>query len=176
MNNKEIVDIYDENKNKTGNTKIRNQDTLEKGEYVIGVQAIIINSNRQILISQRSETKKKAPLKWECNGGALLSGENVIEGLVREIYEELGISLRKDKAVFLKTAKNDHRFKEIFLFKMDIEINELKFLDNEVISAKWVNIEEFMNMFNKGEIVSNVDFNDKDYAKCLELLDLNNTN
>ena len=176
MNNEELVDIYDENKNKTGKIKIRHKDSIEDGEYIIGVQAIIINSNKQILISQRSELKEKLPLKWECNGGALLAGENVIDGLVREIYEELGISLPKEKAIFLKTAKNNHRFKEIYLFEIDIEIDELKFADGEVISAKWVNIEEFMNMFNKGEIVQNVDFNDKDYEKCLELLKLHNVN
>jgi isopentenyldiphosphate isomerase len=125
------------------------------------------------LISQRSHLKEKAPLKWECNGGALLAGENVIDGLVREIYEELGISLPQDKAIFLKTAKNNHRFKEIYLFEMDIEIDQLKFVDGEVSSAKWVNIEEFMNMFNNGDIVHNVDFDESDYEKCLSLLALN---
>ena len=73
MQQQEIVDIY--NANKTGKTKIRHKDVLEAGEYIIGIQAIIINSNKQILISQRSQTKEKLPLKWECNGGALLSGE-----------------------------------------------------------------------------------------------------
>ena len=47
MNNKEEVDIYDENKNKTGRTKIRHKDNLEKGEYIIGVQAIIMSEVRQ---------------------------------------------------------------------------------------------------------------------------------
>ena len=114
MIGEELVDIYDENKNKTGKIKTRHKDVLEIGEYIIGVQAIIINSNKQILISQRSPLKEKAPLKWECNGGALLSGENVIEGLVREINEELGINLQKEKAIFLKTAKDNQRFKEIY--------------------------------------------------------------
>lgn len=112
-----------------------------------------------------------APLKWECNGGALLSGEDVIEGLIREIYEELGIKLKKDKAIFLKTAKNNHRFKEIYLFEEDVEISQLEFKDGEVESAKWVNIDEFMNMFNNAKIVYNVDFNEKDYEKCLLLLE-----
>ncbi len=40
----------DENRNKTGRTKVRHRDTLEKGEFIIGVQAIIINSKKQILI------------------------------------------------------------------------------------------------------------------------------
>lgn len=115
MDKQEFVDIYDENKNKTGKIKVRHRDTLENGEYIIGVQAIIMNSKNQILISQRSESKKVLPLKWECNGGALLSRENVIDGLVREIHEELGIKLESDKAIYLKTVKNNHVFKEIYL-------------------------------------------------------------
>ena len=173
MSNEEVVDIYDENKNKIGKKKIRHKDKLELGEYIIGIQAIILNSKKQILISQRSELKEKAPLKWECNGGALLSGESVLDGLIREIYEELGIQLNKENAIFLKTAKNAYRFKEIYLFEKDIEIDELKFEDGEVISAKWVTIKEFINMFKSGEIVSNVDFDEKDYIKCLSLLNKN---
>lgn len=170
MNNIEEVDIYDENKNKTGKTKIRHKDTLEKGEYIIGIQAIIINSRKQILISQRSSKKDILPLKWECNGGALLSGEDVIDGIIREIYEELGIKLKKEDAIYLKTAKNSERFKEIYLFKKDINIEDIKFRDDECIDAKWVGIDKFMDMFNNGEIVNNVDFDREDYEKCLHLL------
>ena len=172
MNNLDVVDIYDKNKNKTGRTKVRHIDSLEPGEYIIGVQAIIINSNKQILISQRSPLKSKLPWKWECNGGALLSGEDVIHGLIREIYEDRGIKLFKEEAIFLKTDKNDHRFKEIYLFKKDVSIEELKFTDREVINAKWVSIDEFEEMFKNGEIVYNVDFGLDDYKKCLELLDM----
>lgn len=172
MNKEEIVDIYDENKNKTGKTKIRHKDVLEKGEYIIGVQAIIFNSKKQILISQRSPLKEVLPLKWECNGGALLSGEDIIDGIIREIYQELGIKLLREEAVFLKTAKNNYRFKEIYLFKKDIPKEEIKFTDGEAIDAKWVDIDEFIKMFNNGEIVYNIDFNADDYEKSLILLGL----
>ena len=172
MNKEEIVDIYDENKNKTGKTKVRHKDILEKGEYIIGVQAIIINSKKQILISQRSKFKENLPLKWECNGGALLSGEDIIDGVIREIYEELGIKLLKKEAIFLKTVKKNYEFKEIYLFKKDIQKEEIKFTDREAIDAKWVNIDEFIRMFNNGEIVYNIDFNADDYEKSLRLLGL----
>lgn len=172
MNREEIIDIYDENKNKTGKTKIRHKDILKKGEYIIGVQAIIINSKKQILISQRSSLKEILPLKWECNGGALLSGENIIDGVIREIYEELGIKLLREEAVFLKTVKKEHEFKEIYLFKKDINKENIKFADGESVDAKWVNIDEFVKMFNNGEIVYNVDFNAEDYEKSLILLGL----
>lgn len=172
MNNLDVVDIYDENKNKTGKVKTRHIDVIEPGEFIIGVQAIIINSKKQILISQRSGLKEKLPLKWECNGGALLSGEDVIDGLIREIYEELGIKLKREEAIFLKSDKNTHSFKESYLFIKDISIKEIKFSDGEAVAAKWVDIDEFMEMYNNGDIVYNVNFDRADYEKCLSYLSL----
>ena len=170
MDNYDIVDIYDENKQKTGKTKIRHKDILENGEYIIGVQAIIINSDYEILISKRSEKKRAYPLMWECNGGALLSGETFLEGILREIKEELGIDVNSDDAVFLKSVKREHEFKEIYLFNKDIDITYIKFCDNEAIDAKWVSINQFMDMFNNNEIVPNVDFGIEEYNKCLEII------
>lgn len=170
MSNFEEVDIYDENIKKTGKTKIRHKDKIEIGEYIIGVQAIIINSHNEILISQRSKNKSVYPLKWECNGGAIRKGEDEITGLIREIYEELGILLDKENAIYLKTVKKEKQFKVIYLFNMDIEIDDIKFVDSEAIEAKWVSIQEFVKMFNKEEIVPNVDFDENDFDKCLKLL------
>ena len=170
METKEILDIYDINKRKTGKTFIRGEGVLCDDEFVIGVQAIIINSKKEILISKRSSLKEIFPSMWECNGGALLAGEEVVDGIVREIDEELGIKLDSSKAIYLKTTKDNHRFKEIYLFEKDVDIKDLKFIDEEVVDAKWVSIDEFIYMFNKKEIVPNVDFNKEDYEKCLILL------
>ena len=170
MNELEIVDIYDENKCKTGRTLVRSKDFLKPGEYILASQAIILNSKREILISKRSEFKDKFPLMWECNGGAVLTGETSLDGVVREIQEELGITLNKEDGIYLKTSKNSFRFKDVYLFVKDIEIENIKFTDEESIAAKWVNIKEFMNMFNNGEFVPTLEFDEEDYKKCLELL------
>ncbi len=69
----------------------------------------------------------------------------------------------------MKTTKNNHRFKDIYLFKKDIEINEIKCTDGESIDSKWVDINEFISMFNNGEIVYNVDFDINDYKNSLLL-------
>ena len=172
MTKTEYVDIYDRNKNKTGITKIRHVDTYTDGEYIIGVQLILFNKNNEILITKRSDTKKLLPGKWECNGGAIDAGETPIEGLEREIYEELGIKLDKNKVIYYKTVIDDdrHNIKDIYLYKNNIDINNLVFTDNEVSDAKYVNIDEYMKMFNNEEIVYNVDFNDKDYFKAIEMI------
>jgi isopentenyldiphosphate isomerase len=170
MKENEYVDIYDRNKNKTGKIKIRHQDKLEENEYIIGVQLIILNKNNEILITKRSNTKMVLPGKWECNGGAIAAGETPIEGLEREIKEELGITLDREKTIYYKTVIDDdrHNIKDIFVYKDDVDINSLSFSNNEVIDAKYVTIDEFMNMFNSGDIVYNVDFNKDDYIKITE--------
>lgn len=67
-----------------------------------------------------------------------MSGEIIIDGLIREIYEELGIKLLREEAIFLKTVKKDYECKEIYLFKKDIQKEEIKFTDREAIDAsKW---------------------------------------
>jgi len=168
----EYVDIYDRNKNKTGITKIRFKDKLEDNEYTIGVQLIIFNQNNEILITKRSNNKMVLPGKWECNGGAIEAGETPVEGLVREIKEELGINVDINKIIFLKTVIKDdkHNIKDIYLYKDNIEIKDLDFSDKEVSDAKYVTIEEYMKMFNAGEIVYNVDFNDEDYFQIINLI------
>lgn len=166
----DIVDIYNENKEKTGKTKIRHIDTLEEAEYLIGVQATIINSKKEILISQRSEKKEKAPLMWECNGGAVIAGETSLQGILREVQEELGIIFQETEAIFLKTVKKEHKFKDIYLFIKDINISDITFQDGEAIAAKWVTMEEFMKMYKNNEIVQNVDFGREDYQKCLDII------
>ena len=73
----EILDIYDANKEKTEKKHIRGNDTLKTNEYVVVVEALILNSKGQILLGQRSANKKRNPLKWETTQGSVKSGEDM---------------------------------------------------------------------------------------------------
>lgn len=167
----ELWDVYDINKNKTGKIAERGVTKLQNGEYHIAVQAVIINSKGDILISKRAAYKKYG-LMWELNGGSILKGETSIEGMIRELKEELGITVISEDAIFFKEVRRDkvsHCIKEIWLFRKDIEIEEITFPDGEAIEAKWVTINQFIDMFNKEEIVPNVDFGLEDYNKALKI-------
>lgn len=168
----ELWDIYDINRNKTGKTAERGIYNFKEGEYHIVVSAVIINSKNEILITKRA-AHKKFGLMWECNGGSILINETSLEGILRELKEELGIVFQKEEAVFLKEIRRDKlpsNFKDIWLFRRDIDIKEIIFPDGESIEAKWVTIEEFMEMFNKKEIVPTVDFGIEDYNKALKII------
>jgi len=169
----ELWDIYDENRNKTGKVAEREITKFEKGEFHIVVTGIIMNSKNEILISQRAPHKKH-PLVWECNGGSILAGETSLEGVIRELKEELGLEFSKEDAILLKTVKRENfkfpDFKDLWLFKKDIDIKDIEFSDGEAIDAKWVTIEEFLRMYQNGEIIKTVEFGIEEYNKALNIL------
>ena len=73
-----------ETKKKTGRTAERGVYEFKDGEYHLVVQAIILNTKNEILISKRAPFKKFGGM-WECNGGSALKGETSLEGILREV-------------------------------------------------------------------------------------------
>ena len=167
----ELWDVYDINRKKTGKLTERGPNALKEGEYHIIVTGIIMNSKNELLISRRAKHKKN-PLMWEFTTGSVLAGEDSREGVLREIEEELGIKLEANDAIYFKEVRrNDYPsdFKDLWLFKKDIDIKDLTFPDGEAIEAKWVTIEEFMNMFNNKEIIPKIDFGVEEYEEILKI-------
>ena len=167
----ELWDIYDENKKKTGKTVERGGRLLEKGEYHIVVTALIINLKNEILISKRAENKTYG-LMWECNGGSILAGETSLQGIIREVEEELGINYAKKEAILLKEIKDciqKHQFKDIWLFKRNVKDEEITLPDGEAIEYKWVNIEEFMDMIKNEEMVPTIEVDRELYEEALKM-------
>lgn len=167
----ELWDIYDINKKKTGRTAERDIYQFKDGEYHIVVTGIIMNSKNEILISKRAEYKKFG-LMWECNGGSILAGETSLEGVIRELKEELGIEFSKKEAIFLKEIRRDKtppNFKDLWLFRRNIDLKDITFPDGESIDARWVTIEEFIRMYENKEVVPTVDFGKEDYELALKI-------
>lgn len=167
----ELWDIYDSNKKKIGKTAERDVYQFKEGEYHIVVTGIIINSKNEILITKRAEHKKFG-LMWECSGGSILAGETSLEGIIRELKEELGVEFTKKEAIFLKEIRKDKippDFKDLWLFRKNIDKKEITFPDGESIDAKWVTIDKFIKMYKNKEIIPTVDFGVDEYKKALTL-------
>ena len=168
----ELWDIYDINKKKIGRTAERNVYQFKEGEYHIVVTGIIMNSKNEILISKRAKHKKFG-LMWECSGGSVLAGETSLEGIIRELKEELGIEFSKKEAIFLKEIRRDKippDFKDLWLFRKNVDLKDIIFPDGEVIDAKWVTMNEFIKMYENKEIVPTVDFGIDEYNKAIHLI------
>ncbi|MFK7902114.1 MAG: (deoxy)nucleoside triphosphate pyrophosphohydrolase, partial [Nitratireductor sp.] len=66
------------------------QNNVDRKLVLVSACALIDDDNR-ILLAQRPEGKSMAGL-WEFPGGKIEKGETAQSALIRELYEELGIT------------------------------------------------------------------------------------
>ena len=69
---------------------------------------ILINASGHILLAERAFSASFYPGYWEFPGGKLEAGETPKEALVRELNEELGITVRKATPWITRTASYEH--------------------------------------------------------------------
>ena len=147
----EKLDIYDENRIKTGKIIERKEDIpLKKNELVLAVQCWIINNKNKILLTQRKIEKKYGGM-WEPTSGLVISGENSMQGIKRELKEEIGVEIEDKDLKLLKTVIGERTIRDIYIINKNIDIGDIKFNDGEVINAKYVTIEELKKMIDDGE-------------------------
>lgn len=144
----EYTDLYDENKNLTGEKLFREKGTkliVPKGRYSIVVLAFIENSNGEFLFQMTSKRKKNV---WATTGGHVKSGQTSKEAIIEEIKEELGIDINEDEVKLFKTYKYDDAFKDVFYIKKDIDINFLTYEKDEVEYVKYLTKDEILDLIN----------------------------
>lgn len=147
----EKLDIYDENRIKTGKIIERKENIpLEKNELVLAVQCWIINNKNEILLTQRKFEKNYGGM-WEPTSGLAKSGENSIQGIKRELKEEIGVEIEDKDLKLLKTVIGERTIRDIYIINKNIDIEDIRFNDGEVINAKYVTAEELKKMIDEGE-------------------------
>ena len=163
---KELIDVLDENGIKTGEVLPRDE-VHKNGLWHRSVVIAILNEKKEILIQQRSNNKEKNAGMWDISvAGHISAGQDAISAAVREINEEVGITLNDSdfsnfKCVFsyrsqIEYAKDfiENQFYEFFIFRKDgLDINSIKMQESEVQAIKFVSIEELQEMIKQKKIV-----------------------
>ncbi len=151
----EKLDVYNENKEKTGKIILREKGaTLNKNEFIISITVWIVNKAGKILMTQRKLDKVKGGM-WEPTTGLVTSGETSKECALRELNEEIGIQLKNKDIDLIKEIVEEGNelnfFRDIYLVNKEISISDIKFNDGEVIDAKYISFEEFNTMLKNRE-------------------------
>lgn len=150
----EMWDVLDENGSKTGRT-VRRGDRRSPEEmiYHLVVNAIIRGPDGRYLITKRSTDKSCLPDLWEVTGGSALAGEGSLEAVLREVFEEIGLSLEPGAGILLKRYKRPEYpdFLDVWLFRAGVDLNALRLQEGEVADARWASAGEIMRMLASGE-------------------------
>lgn len=148
----EYLDTYNEDGTPTGRKKLR-AEVHRDGDWHKTIHAWIMNSKGELLIQLRDPAKETSPSKWDISiAGHISAGSDAIETLVREADEELGLEIRSEDAAYLFTVRQqrseperslvNNELQDVFLIRRDVDIETLRFQDDEVSAVRWIAPEE----------------------------------
>lgn len=140
-------DYYDESGNITGLTYHKGDDLL-KEYYAMIVVIFIKNSKGQLLMQKRSLEKGGL---WATTGGHPKKGETSLEGIIAEVYEELGMDISEDKIIKLDRRIGNNRICDFYYIEKDVDINELILQKEEVQEVKWFTKKEIDKLIENNE-------------------------
>lgn len=135
----EYQDLYRTSDGRYVGKHIRGR-AIPNGTYLHLVSVFTVNSKREILLTQRAETKSHA-LEWENTGGAVQAGETLREAAVRELMEETGIKATEDELVYLGNliARREQNARmHAFFLSRDVDLADIRLQEGETVDAKWV--------------------------------------
>jgi len=117
-------------------------------EMWVGVKSIIVYDRKALLI-QRSDYSGGGDGDWEIPGGGLQFGEDLLEGLRREVKEETGLTIRGSKLIYAMTALVNPQRQVVGLTYLSYTDTDAVTLSHEHINYVWATRKQLMEMLNK---------------------------
>ena len=95
----------------------------------------------------QKRTKDKGG-KWATTSGHPISGQTSIEGMITEIYEELGLSVSKEELTLKTTVKRKNKFVDIYYLESCVDIEKLNIQKEELTDVEWMTKSEVDKFYN----------------------------
>ncbi|HAT83215.1 NUDIX domain-containing protein [uncultured Eubacterium sp.] len=152
----ELWDIYDENKQPTGRTMVRDDWNMKDDEFHLTVQAAIMRPDGRFLITRRKLTKSWGAGWWEVSGGGVLAGETSREAVIREVREETGLDVTSAKGDLAFTYRRDNHeeknnyFVDVYRFELDFDESDVTVQEEEVEEFRLATPEEIRALGEQG--------------------------
>ena len=114
------------------------------------VLALIIRDNKILMILRKN---KPDAGNFNLVGGRMEENETVSMAIIREIKEELGLSIEKSDILFIGSTKStnikdeiiNNHFNEYYIINKDVDISNLSLQEEEVSEVKWVEKNDIIN-------------------------------
>lgn len=121
------------------------EDINPKHTIYIVQKSIVMNRKREVLLLKRSQQSHSRPLGWDFPGGSLQFGEDPKEGIMREIFEETGITLSNVEPIDVVSFLEGNEYTVMIGYYALAEKDQVH-LSQEHSDYRWVSIKEFLQM------------------------------
>lgn len=125
--------------------KIHDSETLAQGQQVITACAFIYHDFGgviKVFLPKRANTKKFLPGVYELPGGHIDYGEDIEDGLRREIKEEFNMNIEVYEPfyvfTYLNKIKGTHSIEVIYLAKFIDDIDNIKISPEDHSEYIWI--------------------------------------
>ena len=125
--------------------KIHDSETLARGQQVITACAFIYHDFGgviKVFLPKRANTKKFLPGVYELPGGHIDYGEDIEDGLRREIKEEFNMNIEVYEPfyvfTYLNKIKGTHSIEVIYLAKFIDDIDNIKISPEDHSEYVWI--------------------------------------
>lgn len=142
-----------------------------------GISAVALISNSKLLIQKRSMKKRGEPGKWDLSSaGHIDLDEAPIDAAIREAYEEIGILIDKSELELIDTFLMKKKFSNgdfinhftyLYVVNKDIDLNSVIMQETEVDEVRFVDKEEYMELFDNDCMVEGIKY----CGKVLDYID-----
>ena len=150
----EYLDLYDINRNKTGETMVRGTK-MPKNKFRLVVRVIVFNSKGQMLIQQRAAERNSYPNMWDFSvGGSVEAGETSSQGAERELLEELGLKFNIAGTLPSFSVNFEQGFDDFYVINYDINAEDVVLQKEEVQAVRWAGKDEIKAMIRNGEFIN----------------------
>ena len=143
-------DIYNEDRVCTGRRHLRGTPWHD-GEYGLVVCVWVYDGRGNILLTRRAPGKSFAGT-WENSGGAVKAGEDSLQAIVRELYEETGIRAEAGEFELLTTTRDKNMFYDHYCLHRQTPLEEVVLLPGETDAARWASFPEIHEMIRTGQM------------------------
>ncbi len=151
----EKVDVLTPEGNITGRIALRNT-VHSKGLWHRSVHVWIRNSKGELLLQKRSANKQTFPGLWDISAaGHVSAGDSSRNAAIREVSEELGISIEENALKFLFTLTSkynspdnlikDNEITDVYLYTLPVEKEKLSPNKEEVADLAYYSVNILKN-------------------------------
>jgi len=146
----EFNDIYDENRCLTGRQH-RRGTPWKPGEYGLVVCVWVYDGRGHLLLTRRAPGKSFAGT-WENSGGAAKAGENSLQAIARELFEETGIRAEESEFELLASDVDRNIFFDHYCLKRQIHLKDIRLQEGETDDVMWASFGKLHWMIRTGKI------------------------